>query len=105
MSTSGDYERFFVLDGVRYHHLLEPSTGRPSRNGIASATLRCATSAQCDLWSKPMFLLGPGEGTRLADSLGIDVLWVRELPGGLCGEQTTGWKTILWRDTLAACPR
>lgn len=103
VSTSGDYERFFILDGVRYHHLFDPFTGRPSRNGVASATLLCATSAQCDLWSKPMFLLGPERGAALADSLGIRVLWVRETPNGLCGVHTGGWGNRLWLDSLAAC--
>lgn len=104
VSTSGDYERFFLLDGVRYHHLFDPSTGRPSHNGVASATLLCATSAQCDLWSKPMFLLGPERGSALADSLGIRVLWVRETPRGLCGATSAGWGKRLWLDSLAACP-
>lgn len=105
VSTSGDYERFFLLDGVRYHHLFEPSTGRPSRNGVASATLHCASSAQCDLWSKPMFLLGPERGIPLADSLGIRVLWIRETSQGLCGVQTSNWAKSLWLDSLVACPR
>jgi thiamine biosynthesis lipoprotein len=104
ISTSGDYERFFLKDGVRYHHLFVPATGRPSRNGTLSATLLCPTSSLCDLWSKPMFLLGPEHGKRLADSLGIPVLWVRETPSGLCGSATESWGKRLVRDTLSGCP-
>jgi len=104
ISTSGDYERFFLKDGVRYHHLFDPSTGWPSRNGTISASLLCATSAQCDLWSKPMFLLGPARGRRLADSLGIPVLWIQETPSGICGAATSSWGRRLARDTLSACP-
>lgn len=103
ISTSGDYERYFLLDGIRYHHLIDPATGRPSRNGVASASLLCATSAQCDRWSKSMFLLGPGRGTPLADSLGIPVLWILETPSGLCGEATASWGARLVRDTLPPC--
>ena len=105
VSTSGDYERFFLQDGIRYHHLFQPSTGRPARNGVASASLLCPTSAACDRWSKSMFLLGPERGTPLADSLGIAVLWIRETPTGLCGSATASWKTRLARDTLPECPR
>lgn len=105
ISTSGDYERFFLLDGIRYHHLIDPATGRPSRNGVASASLLCPTSAQCDRWSKPMFLLGPGRGTALADSLGIPVLWILDTPRGICGEATASWGARLVRDTLPPCPR
>lgn len=104
ISTSGDYERFFILDGIRYHHLFDASTGAPARNGVASASLFCDSSAICDRWSKPMFLLGPDRGTSLADSLGIDVLWVMETPTGLCGIGTSSWGSRLWRDTLSACP-
>jgi len=105
ISTSGDYERFFIKDGVRYHHLFDPSTGRPVRNGVASASLLCPTSAACDLWSKPMFLLGPDRGKPLADSLGLSVLWILETPTGLCGTATSHWGRKLSRDTLGECPK
>lgn len=105
ISTSGDYERFFIQDGVRYHHLFEPATGRPCRTGIVSASLLCPLSATCDRWSKPMFLLGPDRGMPLADSLGIAVLWIRERPQGLCGTATASWGSRLHRDTLPECPR
>lgn len=104
ISTSGDYERFFLLGGVRYHHLFDPATGRPCRNGVVSASLLCPTSAECDRWSKPMFLLGPERGRRIADSLGIAVLWIREERGGLCGTATPSWGARLSRDTLPVCP-
>ena len=104
ISTSGDYERFFLENGVRYHHLFDPATGRPSRNGVASASLLCPTSAECDRWSKPMFLLGPERGAPIADSLGIAVLWIREDARGLCGFATASWGRRLVRDTLPACP-
>lgn len=105
ISTSGDYERFFLLDGARYHHLFDPATGRPCRTGIVSASLLCPLSATCDRWSKPMFLLGPDLGTALADSLGIAVLWIRETPEGLCGTATASWGPRLERDTLPECRR
>lgn len=105
ISTSGDYERFFLLDGARYHHLFQPATGQPARDGVASASLLCPTSTACDRWSKSMFLLGPRRGAPLADSLGISVLWVLETPSGICGTATASWKGRLARDTLPECPR
>lgn len=104
ISTSGDYERFFIKDGIRYHHLFDPATGAPSRNGVVSASLLCPTSAVCDRWSKPMFLLGPELGRPLADSLGVPILWIRETASGLCGTATPSWGTRLQRDTLPECP-
>lgn len=104
ISTSGDYERFFIENGIRQHHLFDPATGRPSRNGVASASVLCPTSAECDRWSKPMFLLGPERGSRIADSLGIAALWIMEDARGLCGVATSSWGSRLVRDTLHACP-
>lgn len=104
ISTSGDYERFFLKDGVRYHHIFDPATGRPARNGVVSASLLCDSSATCDRWSKSMFLLGPERGRRIADSLGIAVLWIFERPDGLCGTATPSWGNRLHRDTLVECP-
>lgn len=61
VATSGDYERFFEADGVRYHHLLDPSTGRPAR-GAVSATVVAPTCAAADAWATAVFVLGPAEG-------------------------------------------
>ena len=61
--TSGNYERFFELDGVRYHHLLDPKTGMPVQNGVASVTIIGTQSALCDALSTACFVLGE-QGSR-----------------------------------------
>jgi FAD:protein FMN transferase len=104
VSTSGDYERFFLKDGVRYHHIFAPATGAPYRGATISATLLCSTSLDCDALSKPMFLMGPRRGRLLADSLGISVLWVRESPSGLCGRTTDAWGKRLQELSIPNCP-
>lgn len=59
--TSGDYERFFVADGGRYHHILDPATGYPAR-GCRSVTVLAATAAEADPCATAAFVLGPEKG-------------------------------------------
>jgi thiamine biosynthesis lipoprotein len=67
-STSGDYERYFVKDGVRYHHILDPDTGESAR-GCRSVTLLTARAVAADALAKGVFILGPDEGMRLIERL------------------------------------
>ena len=76
MSTSGDYERFFVEDGVRYHHILDPETGR-SASGARSVTILGPSTTFTDALSTSVFVLGPERGLDLIDRLpGIDAIVV-----------------------------
>lgn len=61
--TSGPYERYFMQDGVRYHHILDRSTGYPSRSGLLSATIVAQESMKADALSTATFVLGL-EGAR-----------------------------------------
>jgi thiamine biosynthesis lipoprotein len=67
-STSGDYERFFMKDGVRYHHILDPSTGQPARLS-RSVTIVSKRGVLADGLSTGVFLLGPEEGMKLIEQL------------------------------------
>jgi FAD:protein FMN transferase len=67
-STSGDYERFFVKDGVRFHHLLDPDSGEPAR-GCMSVTIVAASAMHADGLSTGVFILGPDEGMALVERL------------------------------------
>jgi FAD:protein FMN transferase len=68
LSTSGDYERFFVQDGVRYHHLLDPDLGRPAR-GCRSVTIVARSAVLADALSTGVFVLGPDAGLALIERL------------------------------------
>ncbi|MDK2885620.1 MAG: FAD:protein transferase [Thermosipho sp. (in: thermotogales)] len=57
VATSGDYERYFVKDGVRYHHIIDPKTGYPS-NGAISATVISNDAISADAFSTAAFVLG-----------------------------------------------
>jgi thiamine biosynthesis lipoprotein len=76
MSTSGDYERFFEEDGVRYHHILDPKTGR-SANKVRSVTIIAATATRSDALTKSVFVMGAEDGIRFIDTLGgVDAIAV-----------------------------
>ena len=57
VATSGDYERFKIIDGVRYHHILDPATGYPGRLS-ESSTILAPTAEEADATATYVFLLG-----------------------------------------------
>jgi len=74
VSTSGDYERYFEADGIRYHHILDPATGDSARNAW-SVTILGPETALTDALSTSVFVLGPEKGIALIDTLpGIDAI-------------------------------
>ena len=66
IATSGDYERGFTQDGVRYHHLLDATTGQPAR-GLRSVTVVAPTAFLAGQLATAAFLLGPAQGLRLLE--------------------------------------
>jgi thiamine biosynthesis lipoprotein len=74
VSTSGDYERFFEEDGIRYHHILDPGTGDSARQSW-SVTILGPEATFTDALSTSVFVLGPEAGLELIDRLpGIDAI-------------------------------
>ena len=75
-STSGDYERGFVRNGVRYHHIIDPATGRPATRS-RSVTVRAADAITADMWSTALFILGPDQGLALVKKMpNLDAVFV-----------------------------
>lgn len=82
VSTSGDYERFFMKDDIRYHHLLDPATGQPARSGVHSVTILCKSGFLSDALSTACFVLGKEKGMELAKKYEAEVLFVDD-DGGI----------------------
>jgi len=68
IATSGDYERYFLKDGVRYHHILDPATGFPAR-GCCSVTVITDEACDADAIATAVFVLGPEKGMELIERL------------------------------------
>jgi thiamine biosynthesis lipoprotein len=68
ISTSGDYERYFEKDGVRFHHILNPRTGTSS-SGVRSVSIIGAETTTTDALSTSIFVMGTEAGLKLVDSL------------------------------------
>jgi len=80
ISTSGDYERYFDENGVRYHHIIDPRTGH-SASMVRSATVLAATATRTDGLSKTAFVLGAEAAIQIYEKLG-DVEAVMVKPDG-----------------------
>lgn len=107
VSTSGDYERYFLRDGKRYHHVFDPRTGRPARPW-ASVTVLAGNSLLTDRLTKPLFILGPAKSAGLLERFGALAVWTRETgdaPGSpLCYVAGPGLDSILSMREIEPCP-
>jgi thiamine biosynthesis lipoprotein len=76
IATSGDYEKFFIYQGKRYHHIFNPKDGLPS-DGCQSVTIICKEGMVADALATAVFVLGPEKGYVLCQKLkGVDCLIV-----------------------------
>ncbi len=75
--TSGNYERFFIVDDIRYHHLFDPKTRYPSESGIISTTIISDMSIDGDVMSTSTYILGLEKAQKLVESIeGVEAVFV-----------------------------
>lgn len=75
--TSGIYERFLEVDGVKYHHILDPKTGYPLDNEISGVTVFAQTSFEGDSYSTALFLFGIEEGIEFVEAIdGLEAVFI-----------------------------
>jgi len=88
--TSGDYERFFMYHGKRYHHILNPQTGYPSRKS-QSVTVVTQQAILADAWSTAIFVMGK-QGIQFLQEPKLQALWIGEKGQSL---ESLGWHLLI----------
>ena len=77
--TSGNYERYFIKDGVRYHHILDPSTAYPAESGLISSTIITKNGIDADALSTATYILGAEKAKKLIEGLdGVEALFIKD---------------------------
>ena len=100
-STSGDYENFFILEGKRYHHLIDPRTCQPA-TASRSATLLAPSAVDAEVLTKSVFILGGQEGLALAEKHGAGAVIVTA-EGQVLASERLG-KKLKRVDSLSPAP-
>ncbi len=92
VATSGDYERFFIQDGRRFHHILDPATGYPADRGAVGITILAGNCLDADAMATAAFVMGPQAGIEFLDSLGIKGLIVFAADGNTATGDTLDYR-------------
>ncbi|WP_299987634.1 FAD:protein FMN transferase [uncultured Ruegeria sp.] len=83
MATSGDYKNFFEQDGLRYSHIIDPTTGRPITHATTSVTVLADSAMMADAWATAMLALGQEKGLELAEEHKLAVFFIsRDVTSG-----------------------
>lgn len=82
--TSGDYERYFEHNRMRYHHIIDTRTGFPTASGLCGVTVVGECAMELDALSTAMFVLGMEKGAQLAEQLGVEAIFVTDQLDVLC---------------------
>jgi thiamine biosynthesis lipoprotein len=104
IATSGDYEQWIRIAGLRYGHILDPRSGRPAA-GASSASVVALTALEADAFSTAAFVLGPQQGAAMLDRQGFEGMMVSDDRGRLATIPTEGWKALAARRIRGAVSR
>ena len=89
MATSGDYRNYFDVDGARYSHIIDATTGRPVTHDTTSVTVLTENAMLADAWATALLVLGRDKGLAIADEHGIAALFIDRGAKGPTSFETT----------------
>ncbi len=90
--TSGDYERFIIFEGIKYHHILDPKTGWPARD-CKSVSIACEKAVEADILSTAVFVMGAEKGRAFLEKLPHVEGMIIDSAGNIY--VSSGWKDLL----------
>ena len=94
MVTSGDYERYIEINGVRYHHILNPETGWPARESV-SVTVIASRAAVADALATGLFVVGASGLSWFEGDVDVQALVVTEEDDVLTAHATVDFPVIM----------
>ncbi|MCC2955893.1 FAD:protein FMN transferase [Massilia sp. IC2-477] len=95
IATSGDYRSYFEQGQQRLSHTLDPRTGHPIANGVASCTVVAGACMTADALSTALTVMGPDAGIAFADARGVAARFLVRIDGGLCEHVSAAWRELL----------
>jgi thiamine biosynthesis lipoprotein len=78
VATSGEYRNYYVRDGQRYSHTIDPRTSRPIEHDLGSVVLIGSTATEVDAWATALNVLGPERGYELAQRRGLAAMFIKK---------------------------
>ncbi len=91
LATSGDYRNFIEIDGRRYSHTIDPRTGHPIDHALAAVSVVADDCMTADAWATALMVLGTKEGLAVAESRGIEALFLTRQEDGFAARTTPGF--------------
>lgn len=92
VTTSGEYRHYYVLDGKRFSHTIDPRTGRPVQHDLAAVVVMGSSSLVIDTWATALNVLGDREGYELAIQRGIPAMFIVQQGDRLIRKMTPGFE-------------
>ena len=92
MATSGDYFNFFVVEGKRYSHTIDPHTARPVTHNLTSSVVVTKSCADADAWATALLVLGPNQAYDIARQHDVAVMLFERTDSGITSRQTEAFK-------------
>lgn len=89
VATSGDYRHWVAVNGTRFSHTMDPRTGKPLRNRLASVTVFASNCMEADAWATALMVMGEEAGPEFACARGLDALFIIR-DGDRLAERVTG---------------